>query len=98
MLTGGRSATRAASFWICAGHVGRRPTFLSQALQLDGREDDGACVRDHPDPPGLQLSRSELAQMVDISAVEAFHTEEDVRNLGGLALESMKECALSAVS
>jgi hypothetical protein len=63
-----------------------------------GGEDDGACVQDHPDPPGLQLSRSELAQMVDISAVEAFHTEEDVRNLGGLALESMKECALPAVS
>jgi hypothetical protein len=63
-----------------------------------GGEDYGACVRDHPDPPGLQLSRSELAQMVDISAAQAFHTEEDVRNLGGLALESMKECALSAVS
>ena len=36
---------------------------------------------------GLQLSRSELAQMIDISAVQAFHTEEDVRNLAGLALE-----------
>jgi deoxyribose-phosphate aldolase len=35
---------------------------------------------------GLQLSRSELAQMIDISAVQAFHTEEDVRNLAGLAL------------
>ena len=36
---------------------------------------------------GLQLSRSELAQMIDISAVQAFHTEEDVRNLARLALE-----------
>jgi deoxyribose-phosphate aldolase len=40
-----------------------------------------------PGATGLQLSRSELAQMVDISAVQAFHPEEDVRNLAGLALE-----------
>ena len=38
---------------------------------------------------GLQLSRSKLAQMIDISAVQAFHTEEDVRNLAGLALEGL---------
>jgi len=63
-----------------------------------GGEDDGACVRDHPDPPGLQLYSSELAQLVEISAVQGVHNEEYVRNLGGLALESMKECALSAVS
>ena len=39
------------------------------------------------DPPDCSFSRSKLAQMIDISAVQAFHTEEDVRKLAGLALE-----------
>jgi len=39
------------------------------------------------DSEGSQLSSSRLAQMIDISAVQAFHTEDDIRNLAGLALE-----------
>jgi len=34
------------------------------------------------------LSRSQLVRMIDISAVQAFHTEQDVRNLARLALEN----------
>ena len=34
-----------------------------------------------------QLSSSRLAQMIDISAVQAFHTEDDIRSLAVLALE-----------
>jgi deoxyribose-phosphate aldolase len=34
------------------------------------------------------LSRRELARMIDISAVQAFHTEQDVRSLARLALEN----------
>ena len=36
---------------------------------------------------GVHLSSSKLAQMIDISAVQAFHTEDDIRSLAGLALE-----------
>ena len=34
-----------------------------------------------------QLSSSRLARMIDISAVQAFHTEDDIRSLAALALE-----------
>ena len=36
---------------------------------------------------GSQLSSSRLAQLIDISAVQAFHTEDDIRGLASLALE-----------
>ena len=42
------------------------------------------------DTAGLEsseLSSSRLAQMIDISAVQAFHTEDDVRSLAAVALE-----------
>ena len=35
----------------------------------------------------LQLSSRKLAQMIDISAVQAFHNEDDIRSLAALALE-----------
>ena len=42
---------------------------------------------DTADPESSQLSRSRLAQVIDISAVQAFHTEDDIRSLAALALE-----------
>ena len=39
-------------------------------------------------PVGVHLSSGKLAQMIDISAVQAFHTEDDIRGLANLALKS----------
>ena len=39
-------------------------------------------------PGSLTLSSPELARMIDISAVQAFHTERDIRELAATALES----------
>ena len=38
-------------------------------------------------PAGVHLSSGKLAQMIDISAVQAFHTEDDIRSLANLALK-----------
>jgi deoxyribose-phosphate aldolase len=38
-------------------------------------------------PASVHLSSGKLAQMIDISAVQAFHTQDDIRSLAGLALK-----------
>lgn len=40
----------------------------------------------HRSPPPASLTPRELAALIDISAVQAFHTEADVRELAGIAV------------
>ena len=46
----------------------------------------------------LQLASGKLAQVIDIGADQAFHTEDDVRNLAGVSARATIDGCLCAPS
>ena len=83
-----RCLTQLTPDWSRASHVDKRFEIYAALLASRGEEQMTENASETAGPAGVPLSSGKLAQMIDISAVQAFHTEDDIRSLANLALKS----------